>query len=60
MLQHLSIIPPEPTKDQILNTILSSIKAFPGINPEIWKAILSDVGSNILLSIEKEQILWLL
>ena len=60
MLQHLSIIPPEATKDQILDTILSSIKAFPAVNPDIWKLFLNEVGSDILLSIEKEQILWLL
>ncbi len=59
MLQQLQVDHPEKIKNQIKSTILSSIKAFPEINPKIWKVVLGGISNNILLSAEKEEIMGL-
>lgn len=57
MFKQLENVPPDETKNQIIDAIISSIKAFPEKNPSAWKQLMAKTPSSILLQAEKEQIL---
>lgn len=53
ILEHLSLVPSESTREQILFVLLSEIKAFPQENAILWPKILALLPSDILVANEK-------
>jgi hypothetical protein len=53
ILEHLSLVPSESTREQILFVLLSEIKAFPQENMAIWPKIFARLPADILVANEK-------
>lgn len=53
VLEHLSKGPSESTREQILDVLVSEIKAFPQENCVLWPKILARLPSDILVANEK-------
>lgn len=60
MLQHLSCAPTEQTRDYILDSLVSQIKAFVAENPPIWRGLLRQISSEVLVEQEKERMVEML
>ena len=53
ILEHLSLVPSESTREQILFVLLSEIKAFPQENAVLWQKLLALLPADIMVANEK-------
>ena len=45
MIEHLARAPTEQTRDYIIDTLVSEVKAFIPENPLVWSSILKEISS---------------